>query len=110
MAEAAGKKSRTQFTPQQMLYLEEKYSECAFPKLEEREKMAKHLNLSQQVVQVGDIQCSDSSTAPAPPYSGRTSLQLGCSWDCINTGLQVGQEKELNTCALVLSVACPILL
>lgn len=53
MAEATGaKKSRTQFTPQQMLYLEEKYAECAFPKLEEREKIAEHLNLSQQVIQV----------------------------------------------------------
>lgn len=53
MAEVGGsKKSRTQFTPQQMLYLEEQYSKCAFPKQGEREKIAKHLSLSQQVVQV----------------------------------------------------------
>lgn len=47
------KKSRTQFTPKQLFYLEEKFLENQFPNFKERVAISKELDLTQHHVQVG---------------------------------------------------------
>lgn len=46
------KKTRTQFTPKQILHLEEKFLENQFPSAREREAIANELNLTTQHIQV----------------------------------------------------------
>ena len=46
------KKSRTQFTPRQLFYLEEKFLENQFPSSKEREAISKELDLTQHHIQV----------------------------------------------------------
>ena len=46
------KKPRTVFTPKQLLYLEEEFSGNQFPNMEQRKKIAKTLDLTQQHIQV----------------------------------------------------------
>ena len=46
------KKPRTQFTPKQLMYLEDKFAEERFPTLKDREDMAKELDLTQMHIQV----------------------------------------------------------
>ena len=43
---------RTVFTPQQLYYLEERFVENQFPDADQREKIATHLNLTSQHIQV----------------------------------------------------------
>ena len=43
---------RTVFTPQQLYYLEERFVENQFPDADQRERIATHLNLTSQHVQV----------------------------------------------------------
>ena len=46
------KKSRTQFSPKQLLYLEERFIKNHFPSSKERSKIAKKLELTPQHIQV----------------------------------------------------------
>ena len=46
------KKPRTVFSPKQLLYLEEEFLKNQFPNMEHRKKIAKHLDLTQQHIQV----------------------------------------------------------
>ena len=50
------KKSRTQFTPRQLYYLEEKFLTNQFPTSKEREIISKELDLTQHHIQVTKIQ------------------------------------------------------
>ena len=43
---------RTIFTPQQLYYLEERFVQNQFPDADQRERIASHLNLTSQHVQV----------------------------------------------------------
>ena len=43
---------RTVFTPQQLYYLEERFVENQFPDADQRERIASHLNLTSQHIQV----------------------------------------------------------
>ena len=46
------KKPRTVFTPRQLLHLEEEFVKNQFPNMEQRKKIAKTLDLTQQHIQV----------------------------------------------------------
>ena len=46
------KKPRTVFTPKQLLHLEEQFVKTQFPNMEQRRKIAKDLDLTQQHIQV----------------------------------------------------------
>ena len=46
------KKPRTVFSPKQLLYLEEEFLKNQFPNMEQRKKIAKTLDLTQQHIQV----------------------------------------------------------
>ena len=46
------KKPRTVFTPKQLLHLEEEFVKTQFPNMEQRRKIAKDLDLTQQHIQV----------------------------------------------------------
>lgn len=47
------KKPRTVFTPKQLLHLEEEFLKNQFPNMEQRKRIAKELDLTQQHIQVG---------------------------------------------------------
>ena len=56
---------RTVFTPQQLYYLEEKFVENQFPDADQRERIASHLNLTLQHIQVYYIGTSDYTSSRA---------------------------------------------
>ena len=55
------KKPRTQFTPKQLIYLEDRFAHNMLPTIKDREDMARELDLTQMHIQVSCLCCRVTS-------------------------------------------------